>query len=195
MPAFAGMMGTIDGNLLSRSSRFIFSSQKAIKCSSPISVIRIRCETRAGATACPEGQAVFSSASGTKVGRMLRILTTTLILTGCAPAHQPTILLEGHPPRVYATPGYREHVGWYTASHLDAIVRVYARENGIKFEFERTHAQFWVPRERDCLARAEYSSGIGRPVLLARIGWDGYVIDHTLAIAIDDVDLPDEDAP
>jgi hypothetical protein len=144
------------------------------------------------ADACPEcGFTRRPQQSGDrfagKLTRMQRILTMTVMLGGCAASTQPQIHLEGHPPRVYERPGYVEVLGWYSAKDLDTIVREYAQENSIKFAFAGTNASFAVPRDRDCLARATYSSGIGRPVLSATIGWDGHVASHSLAIAIDEI--------
>ena len=44
----------------------------------------------------------------------------------------PTILIEGHPPRIYerseGTTRIMEHRGWYNGEQLDQFVREYARE-------------------------------------------------------------------
>ena len=117
------------------------------------------------------------------------LLLFAVALAGCAEKYPPTILIEGHPPRVYErTEGSTriiEHSSWYNAKQLDQIVREYAREKYVDFDFRGTEAQFWIPRERQWLANASYSSGFGKPVLSAKIGWDGHVIEHDLAIAVE----------
>jgi hypothetical protein len=120
---------------------------------------------------------------------MQRLLLIAVLLPGCADKYPPKVLVEGHPPRVYErTEGAThiiEHRGWYDAEQLDRIVREYVREKKVGFDFRGTEPQFRVPRDRQFLARATYSSGFGRPVLSATIGWDGHVVEHDLAIAVE----------
>jgi hypothetical protein len=77
---------------------------------------------------------------------------------------------------------------WFDGAELDWIARDYARRQKIDFNFSRVETQIWVPRSRDYLARVDYSSGMGQPVLSVTIGWDGSVVDHFKGVAIDTVE-------
>ena len=77
---------------------------------------------------------------------------------------------------------------WYSAKELDWIARDHARRQKIDFSFSGVDTQIWVPRSRNYLARVEYSSGIGHPVLMVTIGWNGEVMDHLKALAVDSIE-------
>jgi hypothetical protein len=123
-------------------------------------------------------------------------------IAGCA-ANGPVMLLEGErkslmedEARAMRRGGRDVHPSlWYSAKELDWIARDYARRRGIDFRFSGVETQIWVPRTRDCLARVEYSSGIGHPVLSVTIGWDGTVREHRRAIAIDTVEISSPSRP
>src|SRR5687768_7262954 len=117
------------------------------------------------------------------------LLLIAVLLPGCAKTYAPKVLVEGHPPRIYermdGSTRIVEHRGWYDAEQLDQIVREYVRAKKVDFDFRGTEPRFWVPRDRQHLVDARYSSGFGKPVLSAKIGADGHVIDHNLAIAVE----------
>jgi hypothetical protein len=110
------------------------------------------------------------------------------LMLGCSGQNSPRILLEGYPPRTYeyVEDGIqiKEVRGWYSAKDLDVIVKEYVRKNNIDFDFRGTSAGFWAAREREFLAHASYSSGIGGPVLSLDIGWDGHVRSHRMGVAV-----------
>jgi hypothetical protein len=120
------------------------------------------------------------------------LLGAALMLIGCGRATEPRLIVEGHPPREWTYPAsfgvtgepVTGEINWYTARDLDRIVRAYVRQNGVRFSFKGTDAQFWVGREREHLASGTYSSGIGEPVLSIDIGWDGRVKGHRVGIAV-----------
>jgi hypothetical protein len=111
------------------------------------------------------------------------LLLITVLLAGCAKVYPPEIVIEGTPRRIDGAAGTLEQPAWYNADQLDAIVRAYARDNKVPFNFRGSSALFSVPRNRDYLADADYSSGLGNPVLLAKIGWDGQVIEHWVGVS------------
>jgi hypothetical protein len=119
-----------------------------------------------------------------------------LLISGCGD-RAPVVLLEGErrtltqdEEQSMRRHGREVRPGlWYDAKELDWIARDYARRQKIDFAFSRVDTQIWVPRSRDYLARVEYSSGVGKPVLSVTIGWDGSVVDHYKAIAVDEVTL------
>lgn len=121
-----------------------------------------------------------------------------VIFAGCAQKHVPTVLVEGNPPRVYERRenGARvvEYRRWYDANELDEIVREYARDKKLDFDFRGTDAQFWIHRDRQYMADANYGSGMGKPVLSAKIGWDGHVFEHQILIAVCGVGIQQNDS-
>jgi hypothetical protein len=129
--------------------------------------------------------------------RVLAIVTVCLgVSAGCA-RRTPVVLLEGDresltEDQVRAMHRQGRQVPpalWFDGAELDWIARDYARRQKIDFNFSRVETQVWVPRSRDYLARVEYSSGIGHPVLSVKVDWDGTVIDHSKAMAIDEVTI------
>ena len=119
-------------------------------------------------------------------------LGMALMLVGCSRAPEPRLIVEGHPPREWTYPASFGVTGkpvsgeknGYSARDLDRIVRAYARDYNVRFSFAGTDALFRVGREREHLASGTYSSGMGKPVLLVDIGWDGRVKSHRVAIAV-----------
>ena len=105
----------------------------------------------------------------------------------------PSMLVQGHPPRpwIYDAPYSKGSIEWYGSAELDRIVREYARDRRVAFQFSGTQGSFSVSRERDCMVHGSYGSGIGSPMLLVRIGWDGYVIEHRIVTAICGIGLED----
>ena len=115
-----------------------------------------------------------------------------LLIVGCT-SPKPEMLLEGEREAMWHDDvqamrrrGRAIHSSlWFSAAELDQIARDYARRQRIDFKFSGVETVIWVPRSRDHLARVQYSSGIGQPVLLVTIGWDGIARDHLQAIAVD----------
>ena len=117
------------------------------------------------------------------------LILLSLLMAGCHANYPPKLLVEGHPPRMFerveGNTHFNQQRGWYDASQLDQIVRIYVEDNDVDFDFRGTEPQFWIGREREYLARSSYSSGFGKPVLSIDIGWDGYVVNHDLTIAVE----------
>ena len=115
---------------------------------------------------------------------LLPLLTSALVLAGCSAAVEPLVVVMGQPPRTFHRTSdgipYIDQSGQYTARDLDGIVREYARQNGLGFDFGGTSVTFLVRQDQ---IEGIYSHGIGRPMLTAVIGWDGYVKRHWIGIA------------
>ena len=116
------------------------------------------------------------------------LLVAILSIAGCAATHAPTVIVEGHPARPWSfegdPPGMTGSITWYSTADLDRISREYVRATNVDFSFKGTAAQFRIARDRECMARGIYSSGIGKPILHLEIGWDGYVRKHSIAVAV-----------
>ena len=127
---------------------------------------------------------------------LISAATCLLLLAGCT-SSKPEMVLEGERQSIphddvqaMRRRGRDIHASlWFSAAELDQIAREYARRQRIDFNFSGVETVIWVPRSRDYLARVQYSSGIGQPVLLVTIGWDGTVRDHLRAIAVDRLEI------
>ena len=135
---------------------------------------------------------------------ILLLAVSVFSIGGCSKCPAPEMLLEGDRPSMLHDDaeaerrhGHPIHASlWFSAAELDSIARRYARERRIDFKFSGAEAQIWVPRSRDYLARVQYSSGIGHPVLWVIIAWDGSVREHGKGTAIDTIEsAPDAGRP
>lgn len=135
---------------------------------------------------------------------ILVLAVSVFFVAGCSARPVPEMLLEGDRPSMLDDDAEAErrrgrpiHASlWFSAKELDSIARRYARERRIDFKFSGVEIQIWVPRSRDYLARVQYSSGIGHPVLWVIIAWDGSVREHGKGTAIDTIEsAPDAGRP
>ena len=116
----------------------------------------------------------------------------TLFLAGCM-TKRPVILLQPN-DRSYTLPELKAMAKagrpvhgtiWYSADEFDWIAKKYAADKHFKFDFHGVDVLIWVTQKKDHLATVEYGGRIGAPVLTVEIGYDGNVIKHTVATAID----------
>ena len=73
---------------------------------------------------------------------------------------------------------------FYTPQELDEIVRAWANETRIDFQFEGHVANVVVPLNRSHFATVWYGGSIGEKILSVKLNDQAEIIDHKLVVGI-----------